>query len=610
MLKADNQRLRLVVQELTIANYDLRKQNESLQLQVKELVKNLDTLHRNVETHTLQLRQELAASSAMIKELNSIISNKDAEIVELKRLVNMDSSTSSLPPSTDKKFDKKKAKDEDSNNDDNDATGTRRSSNRINLLEKLQQFASEASKLPKFSVKDNLTLKMLLEDGSFQLNSIYGALRHTLEKLSAGNFSECSSDELKRLLSIDKFVAVADYKYRGGQIGHKGYYLEQVSNPDKIKIIKPKICDCGCKQFIFDETEYEARQEFDVEIKRVVTEYRLMIGCCKNCGELSKAKSDLPSNASYNYNVKCYAVYMLDAHFMTYERLAQFFKDVLDLPISEGSINNWRKEFARILGVGYLKEIRKVLLSAKYLHADETTVNVAGVKEWVHSVCNAAATLLNISHSRGKEGICASQVLDKFDGMLIVDGWVSYEGLPLIKGIQTCLAHLFRYFKDVHENYGQEWGLSMLIFLNQFIEMTKTLHDSGIAKYRPDQREKHYKEYDRILVAGEKELKTYDYDDDHRTWRLLRRLKNDKSLVLRFLDDTSLPLTNNMAERSVRPLKIQQKISGTMLSMENAQENLDNRSFVATVKKQGQNVLDAMNRLFKDPMDFEINPIV
>jgi len=57
----------------------------------------------------------------------------------------------------------------------------------------------------------------------------------------------------------------------------------------------------------------------------------------------------------------------------------------------------------------------------------------------------------------------------------------------------------------------------------------------------------------------------------------------------------------------MRPLKIYQKISGTILSMDNAQENLDNRSFVAITKRQWQNVLHAMRRLFKEPINFEIN---
>jgi transposase len=301
---------------------------------------------------------------------------------------------------------------------------------------------------------------------------------------------------------------------------------------------------------------------------------------------------------------------MLDANFMTYERLAQYFSDIFSLPLSEGSINNWRKEFARILGEGYLAKIREVLLCAKYLHADETTINVDGVKEWVHSVCNESATLLQISHSRGKEGITASGVLDKFTGTLIVDGWASYESLPLIKGIQTCFAHLFRYFKDAHESYQQQWALAMLIFLSQFINLTKKLHESGITRYSQKQRAAYYKEYTRILRDGEKELGQFNFNDDHRIWRLLRRLNNDKALVLCFLDDTSLPLTNNMAERSVRPLKVKQKISGTMLSMENAQENLDIKSFVATSKKQGQNVLDAMLKLFQNPHDFDIRATV
>ena len=41
--------------------------------------------------------------------------------------------------------------------------------------------------------------------------------------------------------------------------------------------------------------------------------------------------------------------------------------------------------------------------------------------------------------------------------------------------------------------------------------------------------------------------------------------------------------------------------------MDNAQDNLKIRSFIATVKKQGQNILDSMLKIFKNPSDFEIN---
>lgn len=49
----------------------------------------------------------------------------------------------------------------------------------------------------------------------------------------------------------------------------------------------------------------------------------------------------------------------------------------------------------------------------------------------------------------------------------------------------------------------------------------------------------------------------------------------------------------------MRPLKVQHKISGTQLSMRNAQENLNMRSFVASVKKQKQNVLEFMKKFWR-----------
>ena len=67
---------------------------------------------------------------------------------------------------------------------------------------------------------------------------------------------------------------------------------------------------------------------------------------------------------------------------------------------------------------------------------------------------------------------------------------------------------------------------------------------------------------------------------------------------------TFLPLTNNEAERSLRPLKIKQKISGTSVSMKTMQENLDIRSFISTTKKQRQKVLNAIIKLFKNSSDF------
>lgn len=96
---------------------------------------------------------------------------------------------------------------------------------------------------------------------------------------------------------------------RGGKPCHKGTTLKQIKNPDRIKKILPEQCDCGSSDLRITGS-YEARQEFDIEIKRVVTEYRLVHCKCGSCGKVNKPKSALPGNAFYSEKVKAYAVWL------------------------------------------------------------------------------------------------------------------------------------------------------------------------------------------------------------------------------------------------------------------------------------------------------------
>jgi transposase len=67
---------------------------------------------------------------------------------------------------------------------------------------------------------------------------------------------------------------------------------------------------------------------------------------------------------------------------------------------------------------------------------------------------------------------------------------------------------------------------------------------------------------------------------------------------LRFLEDLRVPPTNNQAERDIRMVKLQQKISGCWRTLDGAQAFLTVRSSVATARKHGVNPLDALRRLF------------
>jgi Transposase IS66 family len=81
--------------------------------------------------------------------------------------------------------------------------------------------------------------------------------------------------------------------------------------------------------------------------------------------------------------------------------------------------------------------------------------------------------------------------------------------------------------------------------------------------------------------------------------RLLARLAIHRDEVLRSLDDTRVPFDNNQAERDLRMVKLQQKVSGCWRTLAGAAAFLAVRSYVATARKQRMNPLAVLRRLFE-----------
>ncbi|MCM1986036.1 MAG: transposase, partial [Methanococcoides sp.] len=75
---------------------------------------------------------------------------------------------------------------------------------------------------------------------------------------------------------------------------------------------------------------------------------------------------------------------------------------------------------------------------------------------------------------------------------------------------------------------------------------------------------------------------------------LLDRFMNYKNDIVRFMYDLKVPFENNLAERDVRMMKVQQKISGTFRSVQGARSFCRIRSYISTVKKNQLSVMKAI----------------
>ncbi len=397
-------------------------------------------------------------------------------------------------------------------------------------------------------------------------------------------------------------------KKPGGQAGHTGETLQQVSEPDVIQEYGVDRCEeCGADLSNDEPIDHECRQEFDMEPpKPVVTEHRAARKLCSKCFTFTTAAfpEHLKQKAQYGSRVKAYATYFNQQHFIPYKRLREVFSDCFQVPVCEGSFVNFNKECAKRLQPS-IESIKASIMNSKVGNFDESGMRVNGKLHWLHVSSTDNATYYFIHKKRGKEAIDEIGILPYFQGTAIHDNYSGYMTYLCKHGL--CNSHHLRELIFAHENYDQLWAEKLKILLltiSKKVDEYKLKGKTKLSNYLLKQYENEYME---ILKNGLVEIPILDLPPEkkrgrikqHKVKNLWDRLVERKNDVLLFMYDFEVPFTNNLAERDVRMCKVKQKVSGTFRSYAGARSFTAIRSYISTMKKQGRNVLESLTVAFK-----------
>ena len=193
------------------------------------------------------------------------------------------------------------------------------------------------------------------------------------------------------------------------------------------------------------------------------------------------------------------------------------------------------------------------ILKAPVIHADETKVNIRGISHYAWVLTDGKHVVFKLSESR--EMATIQPLLDNYGGVLVSDFYGGYDSVSCRQ--QKCLVHLIRDLNDdLWKNpFNEDYEAFVVAVRDLLVPIFADVDRYGL-KWR--YLKKHTKAVDRFYNAVVEGPKS--------GWELVERYKKRfaryrESLFL-FLTDNGIPWNNNMAERALRHLVVQMKISG------------------------------------------------
>jgi len=259
------------------------------------------------------------------------------------------------------------------------------------------------------------------------------------------------------------------------------------------------------------------------------------------------------------------------------------------ISLSEGCIGTALLEAGR--AVSYLEpQIIAALRAADLLHIDETSWREHKVNRWLWVAVSDQVVYFTVG-SRSLE--TAQRILGDYAGKIMTDGYTVYRRF---NNRLRCWAHLERKGKALHESWDKEAATFGKYVMETFKELRESI--KRMRELQPEDRKTEMMVNDKTRLNFLYKCMEQQSAKNEKILEFAKEIINDHQVIFRILKEPELPLTNNTAERTIRPMVILRKISYGSKTEEGSRALSLLASVVATLHLQQRAVWSLLCKLF------------
>jgi transposase len=374
---------------------------------------------------------------------------------------------------------------------------------------------------------------------------------------------------------------------REASVGRAGGGRPLHPDPDQVLIAQAKSCPhCGGAVQAHEQHPHAVYDKIEVPpIKPIVTRVEQQAGQCPHCGQsyVAPVPVGMEPGTPFGTSIERLATYLRYTHAISYRRLSAFFAEVCGVPISEGALANLFQRVHTRLD-DRVAEILTRLRSSRLICSDETGARVNGRTQWEWVFQNAEVCVHVIRPSRG-HGVIHEILGDHRPTIWVSDLYSAQKNHPA-EHWQVCLAHQVRDCQFAHEAGDIVFAPRMKLVLLRAFAIHKrrdTLAASTLYQYRSDLQRR----VDRCLASQ---------PSNPHGRRLQKRYAKIRDHLFLFLDDASIPPTNNSSEQAIRMSTVFRKVTNGFRSEWGRDLFAAVRSVVNTGKRHGLSAYQAIQK--------------